>query len=212
MATLQQLSSEVLKGKRKLVAESTKALIDAGEAPLDIINKGLIAGMTEVGVLFKAGKMFVPEVLMSAKAMQDGIDIVRPLLEAGDMKSNGKVLMATVQGDLHDIGKGLVIIMLESNGFTVIDAGKDVAPETIASLIREHNPDIVGMSAMLTTTMLAMKDTIELLKEEGLRDKVKVIVGGAPLSDDFATEITADGYSPDAISAVALCKRLLGVA
>ena len=212
MATLQQLSSEVLKGKRKLVAESTKALIDAGEAPLDIINKGLIAGMTEVGVLFKAGKMFVPEVLMSAKAMQDGIDIVRPLLEAGDMKSNGKVLMATVQGDLHDIGKGLVIIMLESNGFTVIDAGKDVSPEQIVSLIREHSPDIVGMSAMLTTTMLAMKDTIELLKEEGLRDKVKVIVGGAPLSNDFANEITADGYSPDAISAVALCKRLLGVA
>ena len=212
MATLQQLSSEVLKGKRKLVAESTKALLDAGEAPLDIINNGLIAGMTEVGVLFKAGKMFVPEVLMSAKAMQEGLELVRPLLKSGDIKTLGTVLVATVQGDLHDIGKGLVIIMLESNGFTVIDAGKDVSPETIASMIREHNPDIVGMSAMLTTTMLAMKDTIELLKEEGLRDKVKVIVGGAPLSDDFANEITADGYSPDAISAVALCKRLLGVA
>lgn len=209
MATFQELSAHVLKGKRKLVTEATNALVQAGEAPLDIINKGLVAGMTEVGSLFKDGKMFVPEVLMSAKAMQEGIKIVKPLLSSGDIKSSGKVVLATVQGDLHDIGKGLVLIMLESNGFEVIDAGKDVSPEKLIELVKEHKPDIIGMSAMLTTTMLAMKSTIELLKEEGLRDKVKVIVGGAPLSDDFANEITADGYSPDALSAVGLCKELL---
>lgn len=209
MSTFQQLSMEVVKGKRKLVVASTNALLEAGEKPLDIINKGLVAGMTEVGVLFQQNKMFVPEVLMSAKAMEEGLNIVKPLLAGEQMKTNGTVLIATVQGDLHDIGKNLVGIMLESNGFTVIDAGKDVSPEKIVSLIREHNPDVVGMSAMLTTTMLAMKDTIELLKEEGLRDKVKVIIGGAPVSDDFATEIVADGYSPDALSAAGLCKRLL---
>ena len=153
--------------------------------------------------------MFIPEVLMSAKAMEEGLSIVKPLLADEKMESNGTVLIATVQGDLHDIGKNLVSIMLESNGFTVIDAGKDVAPETIVQMVRDKKPDIVGMSAMLTTTMLHMKDTIDLLAEEGLRDKVKVIIGGAPVSDDFAAEITADGYSPDALSAVGLCKRLL---
>lgn len=209
MATFEQLAQEVLKGKRKLVVASTNELLQAGEAPLDIINKGLIVGMSEVGVLFQQNKMFIPEVLMSAKAMQEGIDIVTPLIKAGDMKSNGTVIMATVQGDLHDIGQNLVGIMLESNGFTVINAGKDVSPEKLVELVKEHKPDILGMSAMLTTTMLHMKDTIELLKEEGLRDQVKVIIGGAPVSTDFSTEITADGFAPDALSAVGLCKRLL---
>lgn len=209
MATYEQLAQEVLKGKRKLVIASTNELLQAGEAPLDIINKGLIVGMSEVGVLFQQNKMFIPEVLMSAKAMQEGIDIVTPLIKAGDMKSNGTVIMATVQGDLHDIGQNLVGIMLESNGFTVINAGKDVSPEKLVELVKEHKPDILGMSAMLTTTMLHMKDTIELLKEEGLRDQVKVIIGGAPVSTDFSTEITADGFAPDALSAVGLCKRLL---
>lgn len=209
MATYEQLAQEVLKGKRKLVIASTNELLQAGEAPLDIINKGLIVGMSEVGVLFQQSKMFIPEVLMSAKAMQEGIDIVTPLIKAGDMKSNGTVIMATVQGDLHDIGQNLVGIMLESNGFTVINAGKDVSPEKLVELVKEHKPDILGMSAMLTTTMLHMKDTIELLKEEGLRDQVKVIIGGAPVSTDFSTEITADGFAPDALSAVGLCKRLL---
>ena len=212
MSTFTQLAMEVVKGKRKLVLATTNALLEAGETPMDIINKGLVAGMAEVGVLFQQNKIFVPEVLMSAKAMAEGLNIVKPLLAGQKMETNGTVLIATVQGDLHDIGKNLVGIMLESNGFTVIDAGKDVSPETIVSMIKEHNPDVVGMSAMLTTTMLAMKDTIELLKEEGLRDKVKVIIGGAPVSNDFATEIKADGYSPDALSAAKLCKRLLSVA
>lgn len=209
MASYEQLVNEVVKGKRKLVAGTVKELLAAGEAPIDIINKGLVVGMSQVGVLFQENKMFIPEVLMSAKAMEEGLSIVKPLLADEKMESNGTVLIATVQGDLHDIGKNLVSIMLESNGFTVIDAGKDVAPETIVQMVRDKKPDIVGMSAMLTTTMLHMKDTIDLLAEEGLRDKVKVIIGGAPVSDDFAAEITADGYSPDALSAVGLCKRLL---
>ncbi|MDD4160368.1 MAG: corrinoid protein [Synergistaceae bacterium] len=209
MSTYEQIATEVLKGKKKLVAASTQAMLDAGEAPLDIINKGLVVGMSRVGVLFQENKMFIPEVLMSAKAMQEGLSIVKPLLAEEKMESNGTVLIATVQGDLHDIGKNLVGIMLESNGFTVIDAGKDVSPEVLVAKVRELKPDVMGLSAMLTTTMLHMKDTIDLLTEEGLRDKVKVIIGGAPVSYDFATEIVADGFSPDALSAVGLCKRLL---
>lgn len=209
MATFEQLASEILKGKRKLVVTSVNELLSAGETPLDIINKGLIVGMSEVGILFQQNKMFIPEVLMSAKAMDEGLLIVKPLLQGGEIKSQGKVLIATVQGDLHDIGKNLVGIMLESNGFTVIDAGKDASPELIVSMAKEHKPDVIGMSAMLTTTMLHMKDTIELLKEEGMRDQVKVVIGGAPVSTDFSTEILADGFAPDALSAVGLCKQLL---
>lgn len=210
MATFEQLSNDVLKGKKKSVIATTNALLEAGETPLDIINKGLIVGMSEVGVLFQQNKMFIPEVLMSAKAMEEGVNIVKPMLNAGDIKSAGTVLIATVQGDLHDIGKNLVGIMLESNGFTVINAGKDVSPEAIVNMAKEHKPDVIGMSAMLTTTMLMMKDTIELMKEEGIRDQIKVIIGGAPVSTDFSNEITADGFAPDALSAVGLCKRLLG--
>lgn len=209
MATFEQLATEVLKGKKKLVIATTNELLEAGEKPLDIINKGLIVGMSEVGVLFQQNKMFIPEVLMSAKAMEEGVSIIKPLLKAGDIKSAGTVLIATVQGDLHDIGKNLVGIMLESNGFTVVNAGKDASPETIVSMAKEHKPDIIGMSAMLTTTMLMMKDTIELMKEEGIRDQIKVIIGGAPVSTDFSNEILADGFAPDALSAVGLCKRLL---
>lgn len=209
MATFEELAGYVVKGKRKLVSAATTEMLQEGAAPLEIINRGLVTGMSEVGVLFKENKMFVPEVLMSAKAMEEGLSLVKPLLNAGDITSSGTVLIATVQGDLHDIGKSLVGIMLESNGFTVIDLGKDVSPETIVEKVKELKPDILGMSAMLTTTMLHMKDTIELLKEEGMRDKVKVIIGGAPVSNDFAEEIAADGYSPDALSAVGLCKTLV---
>lgn len=209
MATFEELAGYVVKGKRKLVVTATNEMVAAGAGPLEIINRGLVTGMSEVGVLFKENKMFIPEVLMSAKAMEEGLAIVKPMLQAGEVTSSGTVLIATVQGDLHDIGKSLVGIMLESNGFTIIDLGKDVSPETIVEKVKELKPDIVGMSAMLTTTMLHMKDTIELLKEEGLRDKVKVIIGGAPVSQDFADEIVADGYSPDALSAVGLCKKLL---
>ena len=174
---------------------------------LEIINNGLIAGMSVVGARFKNGDMFVPEVLMSAKSMAAGIEIVKPLIADKDMPSKGTVIIGTVKGDLHDIGKNLVGMMLESGGFKVINLGIDIAPEKFVAAVKEHTPDIVAMSALLTTTMLHMKDTIELIKEEGL--KVKAIVGGAPISQDFADEVGADGFAPDAASAVELCARLL---
>jgi len=207
MANLEALSQSVIAGKEAQVKEQTKAMVDAGANPLEIINNGLIAGMNVVGARFKNGEMFVPEVLMSAKSMAAGIEIVKPLIADKDMPSKGKVLLGTVKGDLHDIGKNLVGMMLESGGFRVINLGIDIAPEKFVAAVKEHNPDIVAMSALLTTTMLHMKDTIELIKEEGL--KVKAIVGGAPISQDFADEIGADGFAPDAASAVELCAKLL---
>ncbi len=209
MATLEDLSKCVISGNVAKAKKLTQELIDAGVAPLDIINQGLIAGMNVVGVRFKNGEMFVPEVMVAAKAMSQGIEMVKPLIAETDMPSEGKVLLGTVKGDLHDIGKNLVGIMLESRGFTVIDIGIDRSPEDFIKAIKEHQPDIMGMSALLTTTMLHMKDTIELMKEEDLVH-VKAIVGGAPISQDFADEVGADGYAPDAASAVDLCKSLLG--
>lgn len=212
MATLQDLSKAVIEGKKNRAVKISQALVDDGVAPLDVINNGLIAGMTEVGVRFKAGQMFVPEVLMAAEAMSAGSELVKPMLNAEDLPSIGTVLLGTVKGDLHDIGKNLVGMMLESVGFTVINAGIDVAPETFVVQIKECHPGVLAMSALLTTTMLHMKDTIELLKEEGIREEVKVIIGGAPVSQDFADEISADGFAPDAASAADLCKKLLGIA
>lgn len=212
MATLQDLSKAVIEGKKNRAVKISQALVDDGIAPLDVINNGLIAGMTEVGVRFKAGQMFVPEVLMAAEAMSAGSELVKPMLNAEDLPSIGTVLLGTVKGDLHDIGKNLVGMMLESVGFTVINAGIDVAPETFVAQIKESHPGVLAMSALLTTTMLHMKDTIELLKEEGIREEVKVIIGGAPVSQDFADEISADGFAPDAASAADLCKKLLGIA
>ncbi|MDD2497460.1 MAG: corrinoid protein [Desulfitobacteriaceae bacterium] len=209
MAGFEELSKGVIGGNQAKVKELTQRLIDEGAEPLEIINQGLIAGMSIVGARFKNGEMFVPEVLMSAKAMGSGLEIVKPMIADADMPSIGKVLLGTVKGDLHDIGKNLVGMMLESGGFTVINLGIDIAPEQFVAAIKEHNPDILAMSALLTTTMLHMKDTIELLKEEGLNDKVQVIVGGAPISQDFADEVGAAGFAPDAASAVELCKRLL---
>ncbi|MDK2986131.1 MAG: hypothetical protein PWQ96_1775, partial [Clostridia bacterium] len=184
--------------------------IDEGVEAIDIINEGLIPGMTVVGTRFKAGEMFVPEVLMSARAMQGGMELVKPLIADTDMPSAGTVVLGTVKGDLHDIGKNLVGMMMESAGFKVINMGVDVSAEKFVEAVKEHKPQVVALSALLTTTMLAMKDVIELLKEEGLRDDVKVLVGGAPVSQDFADEIGADGYAPDAASATDLVKSLLG--
>ncbi|ATW26185.1 cobalamin B12-binding domain-containing protein [Candidatus Formimonas warabiya] len=208
MANFEALSQSVISGKEAQVKEQVKALVDAGANPLEIINQGLIAGMNIVGARFKNGEMFVPEVLMSAKSMAAGIELVKPLIAEKDMPSKGKILLGTVKGDLHDIGKNLVGMMMESGGFKVINLGIDIAPEKFVAAIEEHHPDIVAMSALLTTTMLHMKDTIELIKEEGL--KVKCIVGGAPISQDFADEIGADGFAPDAASAVELCAKLIG--
>ncbi|KLU62716.1 methionine synthase [Peptococcaceae bacterium CEB3] len=203
------LAQSVIAGRQEQVKELTRQALDAGTGPVEIINQGLIAGMNVVGARFKVGQMFVPEVLMSARAMNGGMELVKPLLVGQELPSAGKVVLGTVKGDLHDIGKNLVGMMLESAGFTVVNLGVDAGPEKFLQAIKEHKPGVIGMSALLTTTMLSMKDTIEVLKEEGLRNKVKVIVGGAPISQDFAEEIGADGFAPDAASATDLCKKLL---
>ncbi|TGE38050.1 cobalamin-binding protein [Desulfosporosinus fructosivorans] len=209
MISYAELAQSVVLGDEDLVMEQVNSLVAAGNSPLEIINEGLIAGMNVVGVRFKAGDMYVPEVLMSARSMAAGVEIVKPLIPVGDMKVKIKVLLGTVKGDLHDIGKNLVRIMMESSGLDVIDLGIDISPEAFMDAIKEHNPDILAMSALLTTTMANMKGTIEMLVEVGLRDKVKVIVGGAPVSQEFANTIGADGFAADAASASDLCKMLI---
>ena len=209
MANYTGLAQNVIDGAITQVQGQVESLIAQGEDPLGIINQGLIAGMVVVGARFKAGEMYVPEVLMSARAMSAGVEIVRPLIADTDMPSFGKVVIGTVKGDLHDIGKNLVGMLLQSSGFTVINLGVDISPEQFVIAVKDHNPDIVALSALLTTTMTAMKDTIDCLEEEGLRGKVKIIVGGAPVSQEFADEIGADGFAPDAGSAADLCKKLL---
>jgi len=209
MANFEEMANTVIAGDEEKVVELTKKAVDEGVDPLEIINEGLMKGMDVVGQRFKAADMFIPEVLMSAKSMSAGMEIVKPLIVGGEIPSKGKVVIGTVKGDLHDIGKKLVGMIMESSGLIVEDLGIDVSPEKFAEAIREKKPDIVGMSALLTTTMLSMKDTIEVLKEEGLRDSVKILVGGAPVSSDFAEEIGADGWAPDAVSAKDLAFQLL---
>jgi 5-methyltetrahydrofolate--homocysteine methyltransferase len=209
MFNFADLSQAVIAGQEARVKELTQAAINSGADPLAIINEGLIAGMNVVGASFKSGQMFVPEVLMSARTMRAGMELVKPLLVGQEVPSAGKVVIGTVAGDLHDLGKNLVAMMLESGGFNVVNLGIDLAPEKFVQAVKDYQPQVVGLSALLTTTMLVMKDVIELLKEEGLRDKVKVVIGGAPISYDFASEIGADGFAPDAASAVELCRKLL---
>ncbi|NLA27812.1 MAG: cobalamin-binding protein [Firmicutes bacterium] len=210
MANLEKIKNSVIEGDVAGTTAETKSCLESGMDPMEIINQGLVAGMNVVGPRFKAGDMFVPEVLMSARAMHAGLDLVKEKMVDFEMPSSGKVIIGTVKGDLHDIGKNLVAIMLESSGFTVVNLGVDIPPEKFAEAVKEHEPQVVGLSALLTTTMLEMKETIDYLKEEGLRDKVKVVIGGAPVTDDFSTEIGADGYAPDGGSAVELVQRLIG--
>jgi 5-methyltetrahydrofolate--homocysteine methyltransferase len=210
MANFEEMANTVIVGDEEKVVELTKKAVDEGVSPMDIINEGLMKGMDVVGQRFKAAEMFIPEVLMAAKSMSAGMEIVKPLIVGGEVPSKGKVVIGTVKGDLHDIGKKLVGMIMESSGLIVEDLGIDVSPEQFAQAVKEKKPDIVGMSALLTTTMLAMKDTIEVLKEEGLRDSVKILVGGAPVSSDFAKEIGADGWAPDAVSAKDLAFQLIG--
>ncbi len=209
MANYEELAKSVIEGQKDQVLDQVKSLIAAGNNPLEIVNEGLIAGMNVVGVRFKAGEMYVTEVLMAAKSMSGGLELVKPLISAADQKSKGKILLGTVKGDLHDIGKNLVGMLIESGGLEVINMGVDVPTEDFIDAIIEHEPDIVALSALLTTTMPAMQDVIEMLEDEDLRGKVKVIIGGAPVSQEYADTIGADGYAPDAGSAVELCKRLL---
>jgi len=202
------LARLVFEGDKEQVASTVKNMIEGGKDAQAIVDE-LIEGMNEVGIRFKNGDMFVPEVLMSADAMHEGISLVQPLLVGHALRSLGTAIIGTVRGDLHDIGKNLVCMMLESSGFKVIDAGIDVTPEQFVSAVKEHKPAIVGMSALLTTTMMTMKDTVDLLTEEGLREGVKIVIGGAPVSRSFSTQIGADGYAPDAASAVDVCKSLV---
>ena len=206
----EKLAEALLKGKVNEVRDLTQEAIEKGDEPKYIINDGLLVGMNEVGKRFKAGEMFVPEVLISSKAMNAGMELLKPLIQEGDIDSKGKCLFATVKGDLHDIGKKLVGMMLEGSGYEIIDLGTDVDPQSIVDAVKEHKPKIVGMSAMLTTTMKPMKETIEALKENGLYDQVKIMIGGAPVTDTYAEEIGAN-YSPDASSAVDLANDILGV-
>lgn len=209
MSRFEELSEAVISGQQQQVEELVKAALSEGVAPLSIINDGLIAGMNVVGKRFKDGDMFVPEVLMSARAMGAGVELVKPHLVESEVPNKGTIVIGTVKGDLHDIGKNLVGMMLESSGYKVIDLGVDTAPEDFVAAVKEHNAQIVGLSALLTTTMLSMKETIETFKTSGIRDQVKVLVGGAPISQSFADEIGADGFAPDAASATELVGQLL---
>jgi 5-methyltetrahydrofolate--homocysteine methyltransferase len=203
-----EIYESVLDGAQKVTAAKVTEAIESGLPAETILNEGLVKAMAEVGRLFEEGEYFVPEMLIAARAMQSGLSILKPILVAEDFKPIGKVAAGTVKGDLHDIGKNLVCMMLEGASFEIVDLGTDVKPEQFIDAVREQGCNIICMSALLTTTMPNMRATIEALKEAGLRDQVKVMVGGAPLTDNFAAEIGADGYSPDASQAVALAKRL----
>jgi 5-methyltetrahydrofolate--homocysteine methyltransferase len=208
--TLQSVAAKLYAGEAEEVARLVKEALDQGVAPGDVLAGGLIAGMDEVGKDFKAGELFVPEVLIAARAMHAGMGVLRPLLAESDVTSAGKIVIGTVKGDLHDIGKNLVKMMMEGAGFETIDLGTDVGPEVFVDAVREHQPNVVGMSALLTTTMAQMKAIVEALEEAGLRSSVKVIVGGAPVTAAFAEEIGADAYGADAASAVDVARSLVG--
>jgi 5-methyltetrahydrofolate--homocysteine methyltransferase len=203
-----EIAQAVINGKAAEVQRLVQEALAAGASPLSIINQGLIAGMQVVTERFKHNEIYVPEVLIAARAMTAGLNIVKPQVAVTDLKPVAKVVIGTVKGDLHDIGKKLVAMMLEGAGFEIVDLGIDVAPEKFVAAVAEHEPQIVGMSALLTTTMPSMAQTIKLLAESGLRDRVKVIIGGAPITAAYAKEIGADGYAPDAGSAVDAAKEL----
>lgn len=202
----EQLVEAVKNGKAKDAKELTQKALDEGLRPVDIINEGLVKGMGVVGELFGQGEMFVPEVMMSSKAMNAGMDLLKPLLTAEDIATKGTCVLATVRGDLHDIGKKLVSLMLEGAGYRVVDLGVDVKPAAIIEAAKKENADIIGMSAMLTTTMPVMKEVCELVKENSL-DGVKIMIGGAPVNHDYADKIGAN-YSKDAMEAVEVANKL----
>lgn len=208
-AMLQKLFEAILEGDREATEEGVRSGLEAGFEAARLLDEAMIPAMREVGRLFEKGEYFVPEMLISARAMQGGLALLRPLLAEQEAQPAGRALIATVHGDLHDIGKNLVSLMLEGAGFEVHDLGVDVTAEEIARAAAEEQPDILGLSAMLTTTMKEMQNVIEALQAAGLRDQVRVIVGGAPLTESFARQIGADGYAPDASRAVALAQALL---
>ena len=210
MSILVEISENLQKGKAKIVKELVQNALDEGIAPEAILNEGLLSGMNIVGEKFKANEVYVPEVLVAARAMNMGTQILKPHLIASGVTANGRVCIGTVQGDLHDIGKNLVKMMMEGKGLEVIDLGTDVSPETFVQTAIEQNCQVICCSALLTTTMSIMEDVVKKATEAGIRDKVKIMVGGAPVNEDFCRQIGADAYTSDAASAAdaaaAFCK------
>ncbi|TET46782.1 cobalamin-binding protein [Candidatus Aerophobetes bacterium] len=209
MVELKEIAEKLIGGKADEVHSLVKRALDEGQDVSKILNEGLVAGMSVVGDKFKKNEFYVPEVLIAARAMKAGMGLIRPILMERNIKGLGTVLLGTVRGDLHDIGKNLVGMMLEGAGFEVIDLGVDVSSEKFIQVAKEKDANLVGLSALLTTTMLSMKDVVGAVQKEGLKGKVKVIIGGAPVTQDYANEIGADGYAPDAASAADKAKELL---
>jgi len=204
---LTEITKAVIEGNCDATVVLTERALNEGLSAKQILHNGLVPGMEHVGDEMARGDMFIPEVLLSARAMKASLGVIKPMLDEAGAKMIGRVVIGTVQGDLHDIGKSLVGMMLEGAGFEVVDLGKDVAPEAFVEAVKKEKPDIVGMSALLTTTMRNMGVTIEALKEAGLRDQVKIMVGGAPLTRDFAEKIGADGYASDAPAGIAMARE-----
>ncbi len=211
MSNFEALNEAIIKSDISKAVEETRKALDAEIDVQDILDKGLIAPMDEVGARFASGKMFVPQMLRSAKAMQECMVLMKPHLQDQDINFKGKVVIGTVKGDLHDIGKNLVSMMMEGAGFTIIDLGVDIPADAFVEKVKETGAEILALSALLSTTMPGMKETIDALQNAGLRDKVKVMIGGAPVSAGFAEQIGADSYAPDAGSAVIEAKKILGL-
>jgi 5-methyltetrahydrofolate--homocysteine methyltransferase len=211
MSDFQTLVEAIIKADIATATVETQKLIDNNSSIQDILDKGLIAPMDEVGTRFSKGQMFVPQMLRSAKAMQECMTLIKPLFKEGNVLMKGSVVIGTVKGDLHDIGKNLVVMMMEGAGFTITDLGVDVTSETFVQKAKETDADIVAMSALLSTTMPGMQETVDALQKAGLRDKIKVMIGGAPVSENYANQIKADSYAPDAGSAVTAAKKLMGI-
>lgn len=209
MAIYEQIAEEVVKGQAETVKELVNQALSENISAEDVLNNGLVAGMNVVSEKFKNNEFFIPEVLVSARAMSAGLDILNPLLAEANVKAKGKVVIGTVKGDLHDIGKNIVGMMLQGAGYEIVDLGADVPKEKFIEFTQKEDANMVGMSALLTTTMIYMQEVIQGLKDAGLRDKVKVIIGGAPVTQAYADQIEADGYAPDAASAVDLAKDIL---
>lgn len=209
MALDDELRQRIIAGDQQKVKDLVRTLLDKGNDPTGIISKGLMPGMSVVGDRMKTGEMFIPEVIAAAKAMNIGMELLKPLI-VGEITYTGKVVMGQVKGDLHSIGRKFVNLMLESAGFAVLDLGEDVTADKLVKAVEREQPDILGLSALLTTTMAEMGNVIEALKRNDLRDKVQVMVGGAPVTQRFADSIEADGYAPDAILAVDKAKQLVG--
>jgi 5-methyltetrahydrofolate--homocysteine methyltransferase len=210
MSDIKALNEAIIKGDIQTAVSLTQNAVDAGKKAQDILDQGLIAAMDRVGDKFAKGEMFVPQMLRSAKAMQECLKLIKPQFQEGDLTSKGKVVIGTVKGDLHDIGKNLVAMMMEGAGFSITDLGVDISADTFVQKVQEVEPDILAM-ALLSTTMPGMRETIETLQKAGIKDKVMVMIGGAPVTADFASEIKADAYAPDAGSAVIEAKKVLGI-